>query len=208
MFPSADMGAGSSGHLQRQRGKRRKSGTRRIDNGWSQSSQDALVFSNQGAAVDHHDSIPVRDTPPFELQGSPRQQGKYLRQQAREKELAKQKELARQKDLLMRKLAEEERRRILQQEQRAAMIAKDYGSTRYREVDIDQHLQRSQSGRVMKEAMKFEAHLQIMQEKGVGSQSPSMNHDRMLSHERHIKSPERQSNYGRVVNSYDQFTTI
>ena len=143
------------------------------------------------------DDIPERDIPMYELQGSPRHKGKFIRQQAKERELQ------RQKELLKKKAAEEERRRILQQEHRAAMIAKDYGSTRYREINIDHEVsERSQgSSRVLQEAMKFEAQMQLMQEKVVGSQSPGTN----MSQERR---PQRQSSYGRIVNTYDQFTTI
>ena len=201
MFPSADL-ANSNSQLQRQGGKRRKSGTRRIENGWSQSSQDAMVFTNQGAM---QDEVPERDIPPYIAQSSPRQKGKYLRQQAREQELF------RQKELLKKKVEDEERRRILQQEQRAAMIARDYGSTRYREVDIDQQVLLSQrSGRVLQEAMKFEAHMQLMHERetgSIGSQSQGMNNnfDRM-SQERRIMSPKRQSSYSHDVTSYDVTT--
>ena len=202
MFPSADLDSGSNSQLQRQGGRRRKSGTRRIDNGWSQSSQDAMVFSNEAAL---RDDIPERDIPPYLAESSPRRKGKYLRQQAREEELR------RQQELLIRKQEEEERRRILQQEHRAAMIAKDYGSTRYREVDIDQQVQRSQgSSRVLQEAMKFEA-MQMMQERerGVGSQnSEASNNFERMSQERRVMNPQRQTSHGRVVNSYEQFTTI
>ena len=200
MFPSADLGASNS-QLQRQRGVRKKSGTRRIENGWSQSSEDGMVYSNRGA-ID--DDLPERDIPPYMANASPREKGKYLRQQARERELMRQKELLRQK------AEEDERRRILQQEHRAAMIARDYGSTKYREVDIDQQVEMSQ-GRVLQEAMKYEAQMQLMQEsKGVrGSQSPGTHHSReRMSQEKQLVSPQRQTSYGRIVNSFDQFTTI
>ena len=202
MFPSADLDSSSSSQLHRQRGLRKKSGTRRVENGWSQSSQDGMVFLNKGAMMNHHEDVPERDIPMYELQGSPRHKGKHIRQQAKERELQ------RQKELLKQKAAEDERRRILQQEHRAAKIAKDYGSTRYREVDIDQQVyERSQgSGRVLQEAMKFEAQMQLMQEKVGESQSPGTNHnyDRMSQERR----PQRQSSYGHIVNTYDQFTTI
>ena len=202
MFPSADVGMGSNSQLQRQGGKRRKSGTRRIDNGWSQSSQDAMMFSNEGAM---RDDIPERDIPVYVAQSSPRQKGKYIRQQAR------QKELMRQKELLRRKNEDEERRRILQQEQRFAKIAQDYGSTRFREVDIDQQVQLSQSSsRVLQEAMKIEA-MQQMQKRERGnhaSQSPGMNNHERMSQERHMMNPQRQSSYGHIINSCEQFTTI
>ena len=201
MFPSADVDSSSNSQLQRQRGKRRASGTRRIDNGWSQTSQDDVIFSNNGALFD---DVPERDVPSYVAQGSPRQKGRFLRNQAREQELK------RQKELLRRKAEEDERRRILQQEHRAAKIARDYGSMKYREVDIDEQVQQSQnSGRVLKEAMKFEAHMQLMQERGmVGSQSPGGNYPERMSQEKRLVSPQRQSSYGRIINSYDQFTTI
>ena len=192
MFPS------NSTQLQRQRGMRKKSGMRRVENGWSQSSQDGMVFSNRNAIGNHHDDVPERDIPLSDLRGSPRQKGQYIRRQAKEKELH------RQKDILMKKAAEEERRRILQQEQRAAMIARDYGSTRFREVDIDEQVEKSQgSSRVLQEAMKYEAQMQLMQERS--SQNSGLSYDRM-SQER--QRPQRQSSNGRIVNTYDQFTTI
>lgn len=200
MFPSADLDSSSSSQLHRQRGLRKKSGTRRVDNGWSQSSQDGMVFSNRGAIGNHRDDVPERDIPLYDLQGSPRHKGKHIRQQAKERELQ------RQKEILMKKAADDERRRILQQEKRAAMIARDYGSTRYREVDIDEQVEKSQgSSRVLQEAMKYEAQMQLMQERSSQGQSPSMNYDRM-SQER--QRPHRQSSNGHIVNTYDQFTTI
>ena len=198
MFPSADLDSSNSSQLHRQRGMRKKSGTRRVDNGWSQSSQDGMVFSNKSAIRNHHDDLPERDIPLYDLRGSPRQRGKHIRQQAKDRELQ------RQKEILKKKVADEERRRILQQEQRAAMIARDYGSTRYREVDIDEQVEKSQgSSRVLQEAMKYEAQMQLMQERS--SQSSGLSYDRM-SQER--QRPQRQSSNGRIVNTYDQFTTI
>lgn len=203
MFPSADLSSSSNSQLQRQGGKRRKSGTRRTDNGWSQSSQDAMIFSNGGAMCD---DIPEQDIPAYIAQHSPRQKGKYLRQQAR------QYELMRQKELLRRKQEDDERKRILQQEERAARIAKSYGSTGYREVDIDEQVQLSQSNsRVLREAMKFEAMQQLQRRErgGIDSQSPGMNNYERMSQERHmIMSPQHQSNYGHIINSCEQFTTI
>jgi hypothetical protein len=208
MFPSADLDSSNSSQLQRQRGLRKKSGMRRGDNGWSQSSQDGVIISNRNAIGNYRDDIPERDIPLLDLGGgSPRHVGKYIRQQARERELqkqAKERELQKQKELLMRKVAEEEKRRILQQNQRAAMIAKDYGSTRYREVDIDEQVEKSQgSSRVLQEAMKYEAQMQLMQERT--SQTSGLSYDRMSQERQH---PQRQSSNGRIVNTYDQFTTI
>ncbi len=199
IFPSADVDSSNSSQLQRQRGLRNRSGMRRGDNGWSQSSQDGIVISNRSAIGNHRDDVPERDIPLLDLGGgSPRHAGKYIRQQAKERELQKQREL------LMRKVAEEEKRRILQQNQRAAMIAKDYGSTRYREVDIDEQVEKSQgSSRVLQEAMKYEAQMQLMQERT--SQNSGLSYDRM-SQER--QRPQRQSSNGRIINTYDQFTTI
>ena len=196
MFPSADLDSGSNSQLHRQRGLRKKSGTRRVDNGWSPSSQDGMVYSNRSAIVNHHDDVPERDIPLYEVQGSPRHNGKFVRQQAKEKELL------RQKEILKKRAADDEKRRILQQEKRAAMIAKDYGATRFREIDIDEEVEKSQgSSRVLQEAMKFEAQMQLMQE----SQSPGTNHFDRVSQERR---PSRQSSNGRIINTYDQFTTI
>ena len=200
MFPSADLDTSSSSQLHRQRGLRKKSGIRRVDNGWSQSSQDGMVISNRSAIGNHRDDVPERDIPLYDRRGSPRQRGKHIRQQARERELQ------RQREILMRRTAEDERRRILQQEERAAMIAKDYGSTRYREVDIDEQVEKSQgSSRVLQEAMKYEAQMQLMQERSSQGLTPGMNYDRM-SQER--QRPQRQSSNGHIVNTYDQLTTI
>ena len=200
MFPSADLDTSSSSQLHRQRGLRKKSGIRRVDNGWSQSSQDGMVISNRSAIGNHRDDVPERDIPLYDRRGSPRQRGKHIRQQARERELQ------RQREILMRRTAEDERRRILQQEERAAMIAKDYGSTRYREVDIDEQVEKSQgSSRVLQEAMKYEAQMQLMQERSSQGLTPGMNYDRMSQERQH---PQRQSSNGHIVNTYDQFTTI
>ena len=199
MFPSADL-ASSNSQLQRQRGMRKKSGTRRMENGWSQSSQDAMVYSNRGAL---RDDVPERDDiPDYMAQASPRQKGKFLRQQAREREVTKQKER------LKKQAEEDERRRILQQQERAAKIARDYGSTHFREVDIDEQVQMSQNGgRVFQEAMRLEAQLQLKQEKGLRSSQSQGSRERM-SQEKQLVSPKRQTSRSRVVNSYDQFTTI
>ena len=199
MFPSADLDSSNSSQLQRQRGLRKKSGMRRGDNGWSQSSQDGIIISNRSAIGNHHDDVPERDIPLYDLgRGSPRYVGKVTRQQVKERELQKQREI------LMRKAAEDERRRILEQNQRAAMIAKDYGSTRYREVDIDEQVEKSQgSSRVLQEAMKYEAQMLMNQERA--SQNSGLGYDRMSQERQH---PQRQSSNGRIVNTYDQFTTI
>ena len=94
LFPSAvvDLSNSSPSQLQRQRGMRKKSGTRRADNRWRQFSQDGMVLSNNSAIRNHCDDVP-------DPQGSSRQIGKHIRQQAKEKELQRQKDINRKQQM-------------------------------------------------------------------------------------------------------------
>lgn len=177
-------------HLRRKTGKRRRSGTRRKledDDGWGDS--DGVVMWN----------TPLRDVvgdTPVKLSredSSPRQEGRRLRQELREQELARQKQALRQKHL------EEEKARLMLQEQRAARIAKDYGSTRQREVSVDEaispHGQGSSGGRlVLQQAMRFEAQAQLMQDL---SASPT-----------HMHTTRQQSDTNYIVNTSNQFSVL
>lgn len=174
-------------HLRRKTGKRRRSGTRRKledeDDGWGDN--EGIVMWNKS----------LKDDTPVKLSredSSPRQEGRRLRQELREEELARQKETLRQKHL------EDEKARLMIQEQRAARIAKDYGSTRQREVNVDQAIcpLSSSGGRlVLQQAMRFEAQAQLMQDLNI-SASPVHMHTRQPS----------DTNY--IVNTSNQFSVL
>jgi hypothetical protein len=154
-------------HLRRKTGKRRKSGTRRrMENDWGD--DEGTVMWNKSLR-DVVGDYPVK----LSREESPRQEGRRLRQEIREQELAKQKEELRQKHL------EAEKARLMHQEQRAAQIAHDYGSTRQREVNIDQAISPNLSGGrlVLQQAMRFEAQAQLMQDLNLSASSPGQTSD-------------------------------
>ena len=153
-------------HLRRKvGGKRRKSGTRRvIDNeSWEENEMSVIRNQAQLEALD----FPVKLS---REENSPRQEGKRVRQQARDEELARQKEILRMKRI------ENERARLMQQEQRAAQIMQDYGSSR--QTDPNLVLSPRSSGHVLEQAMRYEAQAQLMQEELQLSASPSLNSSR------------------------------
>ena len=132
-------------HLRRKTAKRRKSGTRRKMDEEVWGDNELTVFGNKGA--NNSLDIPVK----LSVESSPRQEGRRLRQEVREQELA------RQKDKLRLLHLEEEKARLLRQEQRAAH---DYGSTRQKE-QREQLSSPVGAGLVMEQAMKFEAQAQL-----------------------------------------------
>lgn len=174
-------------HLRRKTGMRRKSGTRRI---MEDDDCEGTIMWNK----------PLRDVvgdSPVKLsreENSPRQHGRRLRQELREQELE------RQKQALIQKHLEEEKAHLRFQEQRAAEIARDYGSTRQREVNIDQAISphRHAGGRlVLQQAMRFEAQAQLMQDLNLSSSSVSPVYG--------AKQPD-ETNY--IVNTSNQFSVL
>lgn len=181
-------------HLRRKTGKRRKSGTRRrLDEeaGWGD--DDGTVIWNKSLRDVVGDS-PVKLSREDQ---SPRQEGRRLRQQLREEELAKQKQKLRMKHF------EEEKSRFMLQEQRAAQIAQDYGSTRQREINVDQAIspghgssRAGHGGRlVLEQAMRFEAQAQLMQ-------------DLNLSATSHGGTKLSSDNVDYIVNTSNQFSVL
>lgn len=180
-------------HLRRKMGKRRKSGTRRrLDEeeaGWGD--DDGTVMWNK----------PLREVVgefPVKLSredNSPRQEGRRLRQELREQELARQKQKLRLKHL------EEEKARLMFQEQRAAQIAHDYGSTRRREISVDQVTSPSHgagAGRlVLEQAMRFEAQAQLLQDLNLSATSSTRQ-----------SSESMESNKNYIVNTSNQFSVL
>lgn len=173
-------------HLRRKTGKRRKSGTRRkldeeADDGmemWSKPLHEVVG------------DFPVKLS---REENSPRQENRRLRQHVREQELARQKQKLRLKHL------EEEKSRLMLQEQRAAQIAHDYGSTRQREINVDQAFSpRGSSGAggrlVLEQAMRFEAQAQLMQDLSLSATSPA-----------HRQSSDN-TNY--IVHTSNQFSVL
>jgi len=218
IFPSAD--TNSDLHLQRKKGKRRKSGTRRTEHALDThavrdyGSTSATVYHNRAPIEngfgDHDDvfDAPVKLSRKDRFKpSSPRQEGKYLRQKARELELAKQKEL------LRRKTEEEERKRRLAQERRAAKIASDLSTSRRRNTrtglpryDPDHGTSNSI---VLQQAAIFDAQAQLMAEdlaKAPGSQSPMVLKalHSQASHERRPSREERELS----LRMFDQITTL
>lgn len=161
-------------HLRRKSagGRRRKSGTRRVTDSedWEES-----VIGNREALID----FPVKLS---REENSPRQEGKRMRQQAREEELARQKELLRMKQ------SENEKARLMQQEQRAARIRQDYGSSRQ---DPNLALSPHSAGLVLEQAMRYEAQAQLIQEQ-LQAASPSLNISRQTSAPNIIVSTSNQ----------------
>ena len=219
VFPSAD--ASSDLHLQRKKGKRRKSGTRRAEH-----AVDTHPMRDYGAtgATIYHNRAPIENgfgehddsfDAPIKLSrrdrykpSSPRQEGKYLRQKAREKELAKQKEL------LRRKTEEEDRKRRIAQEKRAAKIAWDFSASRNRNTHRDVPRYDSDHGRsnslVLQQAAIFDAQAQLLAEdlasKTPGSQSP-MIHKALQSQSSHERRPSREDREI-SLRMFDQITTL
>lgn len=165
-------------HLCRKTGKRRKSGIRRKMDEDLLGDKESTIIGNRGLQ-DAFD-FPVK----LSREDSPRQEGRRLRQQIREQELARQKEKLRLKRI------EEERARLMRQEQRAAQIAQDYGSTRQRENE-----QTSSSGLVLEQAMRFEAQAQLLQDVPPATSSPSRN-------------ANRQAELKPIVNTSNQFSVL
>ncbi len=143
--------------LSRKTGKRRKSGTRRrMEEGWDDG-EEMMVLDNKNVS-DPFESPPVRLSLGLKNTNieasSPRQQGRKVRQEMRDKELI------RQKGQLRQKILEEEQSRLMRRDQRAAKIVQDYGSTK-------QHAQPDSPyapGLVLQEAMRYEAQMQLMEE--------------------------------------------
>ena len=136
--------------LSRKAGKRRKSGTRRkIEEEGSWDDNDFTFFRNKNTIQSSESPVKLSRE---ENQKSPRQEGRKIRQQMRREELE------RQKEKLWHKKLEEEQARLVQQDQRAAKIVRDYGATRQNELN------QTNAGLVLQEAMRYEAQVQIMQE--------------------------------------------
>ena len=152
-------------HLHRKAGRRRKSGTRRMieNESWDQD-QETSVIRNK-AQSDAFD-FPVKLS---REENSPRQEGKRARQ------IARNQEIERQKEILRKKYMEDEKTRLMQQEQRAAQIKQDYGSSR--RTDPSLALSPRSGGLVMEQAMRYEAQAQLMQEMQLSS-SPNINSSR------------------------------
>ena len=201
LFPSAH-GSGDLApfHLQRHKGKRRKSGTRRREYGvepkMDYGATSETVFSNRGVVQNgFDDDIPVK----LEREDrSPRRAGKHLRQKQREKELEKQKEL------LMMREEEEERQRRLAQEQR---IARELSRTHETAVDY------GNNSIVLKQAAKFDAKAELMAEQSRrvhGSQSPMIYpppHKIWQTQASHERRPSREGSEI-SLKMFDQVTTL
>ena len=203
LFPSAH-GSGDLApiHLQRHKGKRRKSGTRRMEHGVEPKrdygATSETVFSNR-AVIENgfDDDIPVK----LEREDrSPRRAGKHLRQRQREKELEKQKEL------LMKRAEEDERQRRLAQKQR---IARDL--SRNHETSVDYGT--DSNSIVLKQAAKFDAKAQLMAEQSGrvhGSQSPMIYpppHKIWQTQASHEHRPSREGSEI-SLKMFDQVTTL
>lgn len=163
-------------HLHRKAGRRRKSGTRRVldtDN-WDETEMSVV---RNPEVFDY----PVKLS---REENSPRQEGKKIRQQVREEELARQKELLRMKQL------EDEKARLMQQEERAAQIRQDYGSSR--QTDLNLALSPRSAGLVMEQAMRYEAQAQIMKEQIEKGASPNIHNSRQTSNPNVIVSTSNQ----------------
>ena len=204
IFPSAD--TSTSIGLQRQKGLRNKSGTRRSadqtnsqDSAWDQSSQGrGLIIQNREIEEDDFD-LPVK-LDRFGSLGSSREEGIYIRAKAREQ--AREQELARQKELRQRTLMEDDRKKRLLQDQRARRIANDYGSTRARDAGAEMfanpnYEQGHLGNSVIREAMKFEAQIQATHK------DPASRKDI-----RDSRRPSVEREADNVVHKYDQFTTL
>lgn len=178
-------------HLRRKVGKRRKSGTRRKldEDSWDDHDSEDLVMRN-GALMQPYD-FPVKLS---REENSPRQEGRRLRQQLREQELT------RQKEKLRLKLLEEEKAHWMQQEQRAAQIVHDYGSTRQRKGE--QMISPHSSGLVLEQAMHFEAQAQLQ---GLRSTGPTSGHN-LIRLENNAESLSYNSNS--IVNTSNQFSVL
>ena len=205
LFPSADtdyLPSRGPMHLKRQKGKRLKSGTRRFDEGASQ--ERDLMYSNQG--IENGFDMPIKLSNHDLHHASPRQEAKYRRQKARELELAKQKAILRQK------AEDDEHRKQVLQQQRAAQIAKDYGSTRQREAGLhfkQAGLPRRDSGVVLREAMKLEAQHQMINENFMNSQGTSPGQKRSQELHVHGHRPSIDNRPDHVqMHVYDQVTTL
>lgn len=203
LFPSAH-GSGDLApiHLQRHKGKRRKSGTRRREHGVETKrdygATSETVFSNRAVLENgFDDNIPVK----LEREDrSPRRAGKHLRQRQREEELEKQKEL------LMMRAEEDERQRRLAQKQR---IARDLSRTHETSVDNGT----ASNSIVLKHAAKFDAKAQLMAEQSGrvhGSQSPMIYpppHKIWQTQASHELRPSRQGSEI-SLKMFDQVTTL
>ena len=192
LFPSADMDTEYMSHsqLQRQKGKRRKSGMRR---GVLESEADdpSTVVANDAAFQngygDHGLDAPVKLSRDDVLR-SPRQELKFRRMKARDHEISKQKAIVKQK------MIEEETKKRLLQERRAEKIAHDYGSTRTRAPLYEPRAQPKPSNLVLREAAKYEARVEVLTEKN--SQSSTTE-----------ERPNRK-NSSDLIHMFDQVTTL
>lgn len=204
LFPSAH-GSGELApiHLQRHKGKRRKSGTRRreheVETKRNYGATSETVFSNRAVLENGFgDDIPVK----LEREDrSPRQAGKHLRQRQREEELEKQKEL------LMMRAEEDERQRRLAQKQR---IARDL--SRPHETSVDNGT--ASNSIVLKQAAKFDAKAQLMMAEQSGrvhgSQSPMIYpppHKIWQTQASHELRPSRQGSEI-SLKMFEQVTTL
>ena len=202
LFPSAH-GSGDLApiHLQRHGGKRRKSGTRRKEHGVDPKrdygATRETIIANRAALENGFDNggidIPVK----LEREDqSPRQAGKHLRQQQREKELEKQRELAEE---------EEHQRRLAQKQRIAREFSKNLGSP------VDYGI--ASNSNVLKQAAKFDAKAQLMAEKAGrvhASQSPVIYPpphklwQNQASHERRLSREDSEIS----LKMFEQVTTL
>ncbi len=180
LFPSADIG-GSNLSLTRQRGVRKKSGTRRGsdylagDVGMSFLNKDFDGDVDLPVKMDRHGSI------------SPSSEDKFIRQRAREK--IESRELAKQRELQRQRVAEDDRRKRLLQEQRGKTGSggRDYGSTRSRETSSNKF---QQSGFVSGYQRRL-------------SREGGTTFDQQQRYQR-----EQQLTDGSIVKRYEQLTTL
>lgn len=178
LFPSADVG-GSNLSLTRQRGVRKRSGVRRSgdfsDAGISFQNKDFDTDVDLPVKMDRHGSL------------SPSSEDKFIRQRARER--IESRELAKQKELQRKRLAEDDRRKRLFQEQRASS-GRDYGAVRSREVKSNMLPQGGSVGNGYQRRLSRD-----------GGQGTSF--DEQQRHQREYHTTD-----GSIVKRYEQLTTL
>ena len=201
IFPSANLSSQSSKGRRSSTSKKRE---RDSNSEWEMSS--SLMFHNGRVAQNGHISKEEERDLPVKLSRddmggvSPRQMARSLRQQLKEQEISKH------KAQLKKKEEEEERKRKLLQEQRAAKIARTYGTPRtYTHEEAFDILGREDRGAVIREAAKYDAQIQFNAERVASSPPTSRQHSREPSVD-HQRRPSEDG--GDVMKMFDQVTAL
>ena len=184
--------------------KQRQTALESLSDSWE---MESTVFRNEAMLNGFdgdHDDAPVRQlerSADYRKNVTPRQEWKFLRQEARELEIAKQKELMRKRQ------EEEERRKFEEKQQRAALIARSYSSSRGLGSDsVPAHVRQDSGRGVRSVAAKFEAQAQLIAETSQSSQgwSPA------LANKQQSRQPAMGSemNPEEMLAHFDQVTTL